>query len=235
MTIILENGLESSGEKKGERGDAQFVPVPDDGPDSPFGRISAFVAQIAQDHISSSLPFLQRSLWIALGEFDAASVPLKERPRSDDRESFVDVGFGRLPSSWMTSRVVESRGEIGFQGDDDVDAFSKRVRKRGFLLNGGRDESGVGFSISFGYRIKVIVTQGVFRVVVAFCFVPRQLVVQLSAVDIRLESTHGGRRFPGAGPSKYERGVAARSAGCPAVRGHILLDGRGPAGVFSLS
>ena len=83
FAFVLDDGDDDSRKRVGEKGElvmarhSQFIPVPDDGSYSPFGRISAFVAQIAQNHISPPPPFLERNLWVALGEFDAASVPLE--------------------------------------------------------------------------------------------------------------------------------------------------------------
>jgi hypothetical protein len=51
---------------------------------------------------SPPLRFHQCGLWIALGELDAASVPPKVGSGSDDRESFVEVGFCGVSGSWMT-------------------------------------------------------------------------------------------------------------------------------------
>ena len=142
-------------------------------------------------------------------------------------------------------RVVEGGGEIGFGRDDDVDAFAKRVGERALFVDGRGDERGVGFSVSLGHWIEMVVTPGFVRIVVALGFISRRLVVLLGAervpgtdpggwlvvgIDIRPESTHGRGRVPGAGPSEHERGAAARSTGCPAVCGRVLLHGRGPSG-----
>jgi hypothetical protein len=174
-----------------------------------------------------------------LCEFDAASVPLEYGARKGELETIVNVGFRRLSSSWMTSRIIESRWEVWFGRDDDVDTFSERVRKCAFFLNGGGDESGIGFGVSFGYRIKMVVTPRIFRIVVTFGFIAGRLVLDLRAervpgtdpsgwftigIYIRLESSHGRGGIPGASPSKNERRSAARCAGCPAVWICIVLN-----------
>lgn len=65
--------------------DSQFVPVPDNSSYPPLHRVSALVAHVAQQHVRPLLAFLQRHIGIALGQLDAASIPLEHGPGSDYR------------------------------------------------------------------------------------------------------------------------------------------------------
>jgi len=130
MTVTISLGKEWNEIEKKEEGwtyDVQLVAVPNDGAYSPLGRVSAFVAEIAQDHISPRPPSLQRGVWVALSELDAASIPLEYGTRSDDGQSIVGMHFRRLSSSGLTRGLVESGGEIRFERDDDVDALTEGV------------------------------------------------------------------------------------------------------------
>lgn len=152
----------------------------------------------------------------------------------------MDVSFGRLSPLGLVGGIVESGGKIGLGGDDDVDAFAKRVCVSAFLVDGGGDEGGVCFRVSFGYWIELAVAPRFFGIVVTLCFVARGFVVGGSAecvpgtdpgrwlvvgISVGSEGSHGGRRVPGARPSEDEGGAAARSAGWPAIGDGVVAGG----------
>ena len=164
-----------------QRGDVQFVSVPDDGSYSPLERVPALLAQIAQQHVCSPPSLIQRGLRVALGDFDAAPVPLEHGPRSSDREPVVEMGFRGLSSAGLMGGIVESGREIRLLRDDYVDAFAKWVGVRALLVDRRGDQGGVGFGVSFGYWVELTVAPRFFGIVVAFGLIPRRFIVQLGA------------------------------------------------------
>ena len=229
--------------------DAQFVAVPDDGSYSPLHRVSALVAEIAQERVGPALALFQGGLWVALGDFDAASVPLEHGARGGDGQPIVDEGFCGLSPPGLVSGIVESGRKIRLGGDDDVDTFAERVSICALFVDGWGDEGGICFRVSFGYWVKVVVAPGFFGIVVAFGFVSGLVVVRdgvecipgadagrwlVVGIYISPERTHGRGGISGASPSEYEGGTAARSAGCPAVDDGVLLDGGGSGAVLVL-
>jgi len=159
----------------------------------------------------------------------------------------VDLGFSRLSPFGLVGRIVESGGKIGLGRDDDVDALAKRVCIGALLVDRGGDEGGVCFRVSFGYWIKLPVAPRFIGIVVALCFISRGVIVRGSAecvpgtdpgrwlvvgISVCSEGSYGGRRIPGTGPSEYEGGAAARSAGWPAIGDGVVPGGGSPARRF---
>ena len=164
-----------------QRDDVQFVAVPEDGAYSPLERVSALLAQIAQQRVRSSPSFLQCRLRVALDDLDAAPVSLEHGSRSGNREPVVEMGFGRLSPAGLAVGVIESGRKIRLLRDNYVDAFAKGVGVRALLVDRRGDQGGIGFSVAFGYWVKLTIAPRLFGIVVAFCFISRRFVVYRSA------------------------------------------------------